>query len=107
MTYERNTGDGLSRIAGVTDLESAIKVCEQYKLPLFNADVDSVKRGSIAAMGFDYYKHGYQTGAMAQRILQGADPMLWWASVGRWWPKTRELRMSTWASAPSLPAWHR
>jgi putative ABC transport system substrate-binding protein len=25
-------------------------------------------------MGFDYYKHGYQTGAMAQRILQGADP---------------------------------
>ena len=48
MTYERNTGDGFSRIAGVTDLESAIKVCEQYKLPLFNADVDSVKRGSIA-----------------------------------------------------------
>jgi putative ABC transport system substrate-binding protein len=58
----------------VSALESAIKVCEQYKLPLFNADVDSVKRGSIAAMGFDYYKHGYQTGAMAQRILQGADP---------------------------------
>jgi putative ABC transport system substrate-binding protein len=58
----------------VSALESAIKVCEQNKLPLFNADVDSVKRGSIAAMGFDYYKHGYQTGAMAQRILQGADP---------------------------------
>jgi len=60
----------------VSALESAIKVCEQNKLPLFNADVDSVKRGSIAAMGFDYYKHGYQTGAMAQRILQGADPAL-------------------------------
>jgi putative ABC transport system substrate-binding protein len=58
----------------VSALEAAIKVCEQNKLPLFNADVDSVKRGSIAAMGFDYYQHGYQTGAMAQRILQGSDP---------------------------------
>ncbi len=58
----------------VSALESAIKVCEQNKLPLFNADVDSVKRGSIAAMGFDYYQHGYQTGALARRILMGADP---------------------------------
>jgi putative tryptophan/tyrosine transport system substrate-binding protein len=58
----------------VSALESAIKVCEQNRLPLFNADVDSVKRGSIAAMGFDYYQHGYQTGALAQRIAQGADP---------------------------------
>jgi putative ABC transport system substrate-binding protein len=58
----------------VSALESAIKVCEQNKLPLFNADVDSVKRGSIAAMGFDYYQHGHQTGAMALRILKGSDP---------------------------------
>lgn len=58
----------------VSALESAIKVCEQNKLPLFNADVDSVKRGSIAAMGFDYYQHGYQTGALARRILAGAAP---------------------------------
>lgn len=58
----------------VSALESAIKVCEQNRLPLFNADVDSVKRGSVAAMGFDYYKHGRQTGELARRILQGADP---------------------------------
>lgn len=58
----------------VSALESAVKVCEENKLPLFNADVDSVKRGSIAAMGFDYYKHGVQTGALAKRILDGADP---------------------------------
>jgi len=57
----------------VSALESAIKVCELNKLPLFNADVDSVKRGSVAAMGFDYYKHGLQTGELAQRILKGAD----------------------------------
>lgn len=58
----------------VSALESAVKVCEENKLPLFNADVASVERGSIAAMGFDYYKHGVQTGALAKRILDGADP---------------------------------
>ncbi|MGD8369212.1 MAG: ABC transporter substrate-binding protein [Desulfobacterales bacterium] len=58
----------------VESLESAIKVCDQNDLPLFCADVDSVRRGAVAAMGFDYYKHGRQTGAMARRILAGADP---------------------------------
>ena len=58
----------------VSALESAIKVCIQNKMPLLCADVDSVARGAVAAMGFDYYKHGWQTGAMAQRIFQGAKP---------------------------------
>jgi len=58
----------------VSALESAIKVCVQHKLPLFCADVDSVKRGAVAAMGFDYYKHGYQTGAMAEKIFNGSNP---------------------------------
>jgi putative ABC transport system substrate-binding protein len=46
----------------------------QNKLPVFAADVDSVKRGAVAAMGFDYYKHGYQTGAIAERIINGEKP---------------------------------
>jgi putative ABC transport system substrate-binding protein len=58
----------------VSALESAIKVCIQHKLALFCADVDSVERGAVAAMGFDYYAHGRQTGAMAERIFKGADP---------------------------------
>jgi putative ABC transport system substrate-binding protein len=58
----------------VTALEAAIKVCSQSDVPLFCADVDSVARGALAAMGFDYYKHGRQTGAMARRILAGAKP---------------------------------
>ncbi|WP_163338679.1 ABC transporter substrate-binding protein [Desulfopila sp. IMCC35008] len=58
----------------VSALESVIKIGVQNKLPIFCADVDSVKRGAIAAMGFDYYKHGYQTGAMVQRILKGEKP---------------------------------
>ena len=58
----------------VESLEAAIKVCDQSNLPLFCADVDSVKRGAVAAMGFDYYKHGRQTGAMALRIFNGDNP---------------------------------
>lgn len=56
----------------VEALESAIRVCTQSRMPLFAADVDSVRRGAIAAMGFDYYQHGRQTGVMARRILDGA-----------------------------------
>lgn len=58
----------------VSALESVIKIGNQNKLPIFAADVDSVKRGAVAAMGFDYYQHGYQTGAMAKKILEGAKP---------------------------------
>ena len=58
----------------VAALESVIKVGTQNKLPIFAADVDSVARGAVAAMGFDYYKHGYQTGAMAKKVLEGASP---------------------------------
>lgn len=58
----------------VSALESVIKVGVQNQMPIFAADVDSVERGAIAAMGFDYYKHGYQTGGMAERIMKGEKP---------------------------------
>jgi putative ABC transport system substrate-binding protein len=58
----------------VSAFEAVVKVCERTKLPLFSADTDSVKRGSIAALGFDYYLHGKQTGAMARKILTGTKP---------------------------------
>jgi putative ABC transport system substrate-binding protein len=58
----------------VESLESVVKVCVEKNLPLFGSDVDSVKRGAVAAMGFDYYMHGRQTGAMAHRIINGANP---------------------------------
>lgn len=58
----------------ISNIETVVKVCEESKLPLFCADTDSVKRGAVAALGFDYYQHGRQTGAMARRILAGASP---------------------------------
>ena len=56
----------------VSAIEAVVKICEQNRLPLFSADIDSVKRGAIAAMGFDYFRHGKQTGIMAKKILAGA-----------------------------------
>lgn len=58
----------------VSAFEAVVKVCERTQLPLFSADTDSVKRGAIAALGFDYYLHGKQTGAMARKILAGTKP---------------------------------
>jgi putative ABC transport system substrate-binding protein len=58
----------------VSALESLVKVCEQNGLPLYAADVDSVPRGAVAALGFDYFLHGKQAGAMAHDILEGQSP---------------------------------
>ena len=55
----------------VSALESIIKVAEQNQMPLVAGDPDSVKRGAVAAYGFDYYDLGKQTGAMAAKVLSG------------------------------------
>ncbi len=58
----------------VSALEAVIKVAEQSKLPIISGDTDSVKRGTIAALGFNYYDVGQQTGKMVARILNGEKP---------------------------------
>lgn len=59
----------------VAGLESAVKVCEQAKLPFFSGDTDSVARGTVAALAVDYGRMGRQTADMAARILRdGAKP---------------------------------
>lgn len=58
----------------ISAFEVVVKVCQRSRTPLFVQDVDSVRRGAVAALGFDYYLHGRQTGAMAMRILKGAKP---------------------------------
>lgn len=58
----------------VSALEGAVAVAEESKLPLFTADTDSVSRGAIAALGFNYYDVGKQTGDVVVRILKGENP---------------------------------
>ena len=55
----------------ISALESAVGVAEESKLPLFTADTDSVARGAIAALGFNYYDVGKQTGDIVVRVLKG------------------------------------
>jgi len=58
----------------VSAFEAVIKVGNQAKIPVFAADTDSVKRGAIAAAGFNYYDVGRQTGKIVARILKGEKP---------------------------------
>ena len=55
----------------ISALEGAVAVAEEAKLPLFTADTDSVSRGSLAALGFNYYDVGKQTGEIVVRVLKG------------------------------------
>jgi len=55
----------------VSAFEAVIKVAAQADIPVISADTDSVKRGAIAAQGFNYYDLGRQTGKLVVQILNG------------------------------------
>lgn len=55
----------------VSAFESIIKVCQNKKIPLFGGGTESVPRGSIAALGFDYFAVGHAAGVRAAKILKG------------------------------------
>ena len=58
----------------VSALEAVIKVGREARIPVYSADTDSVKRGTVAALGFDYYDVGRQTGQQVVQVLRGAKP---------------------------------
>ncbi|CAM3673786.1 ABC transporter substrate-binding protein [Mesobacillus zeae] len=55
----------------VSALESVISVANSKKIPLFVGELDSMKKGAVAASGFNYFDIGYQSGLMAAKILSG------------------------------------
>jgi len=55
----------------VSALESVISVANSKKIPLFVGELDSMKKGAVAASGFDYFDLGHQSGLMAAEILSG------------------------------------
>lgn len=58
----------------VTALEAIVRIGTQNKLPVFAGDTDSVPRGAIAALGFNYRDVGRQTGRIVARVLKGERP---------------------------------
>ncbi|BCE00061.1 ABC transporter substrate-binding protein [Marinicellulosiphila megalodicopiae] len=55
----------------ISALESVVKVGIDAQIPVFAADTDSVERGVIAAVGYDYFDLGRQTGELVVQILKG------------------------------------
>lgn len=58
----------------VSALEAVLSVGIDNQIPVFSGDTDSVERGTIGAVGFDYYQIGRQTGEVVVEVLNGADP---------------------------------
>ena len=56
----------------VSAFSAVVKVGQSADLPVIAADTDSVKQGAIAALGFNYYDLGRQTGKIVVQILNGA-----------------------------------
>ncbi|WP_019413727.1 ABC transporter substrate-binding protein [Paenisporosarcina sp. TG20] len=54
----------------VSALESVVLVARNNKLPMMVGELDSVKRGGLAAFGFEYFDLGYEAGLMAVKILK-------------------------------------
>lgn len=54
--------------------ETVVEVGAENKLPVFGSETDSVARGVLAAVGFDYFKVGVETGVVVVRILKGEKP---------------------------------
>ncbi|WP_144510150.1 ABC transporter substrate-binding protein [Bacillus sp. FJAT-22090] len=55
----------------VSALESVVSVANDNKIPVMVGEFDSVKRGGLAAYGFEYFDIGYEAGQMAVKILKG------------------------------------
>ncbi|WP_148863021.1 ABC transporter substrate-binding protein [Marinobacter fonticola] len=58
----------------ISAAEAVISVGERADIPVFAADTATVSRGAVAALGFDYYDVGRQTGKVVSRILSGENP---------------------------------
>ena len=59
---------------GIKIVESVVKVGIDAQIPVFAGDTDTVARGAVAAVGYDYFDLGRQTGDIVVRILKGEKP---------------------------------
>lgn len=58
----------------ISAFSAVVKVGMAAKLPVIAGDTDSVKQGAIAALGFNYYDVGRQTGKIVLQVLNGTKP---------------------------------
>ena len=58
----------------ISAVESVVRVGIDAQVPVFAGDTDTVARGAVAAVGYDYFDLGRQTGDIVVRILKGEKP---------------------------------
>lgn len=58
----------------VSALESVVQVGFDNDIPVYAGDTDSVKRGAMAGLSFNYYDVGRQTGKLVLQVLNGENP---------------------------------
>ncbi|WP_431514179.1 ABC transporter substrate-binding protein [Variovorax sp. DAIF25] len=55
-------------------LESAVRIGQEQKIPVFTAETRTVERGAVASIGFDYNAVGEEAARQVVKILKGAKP---------------------------------
>jgi len=58
----------------VSALEALVGVANDNDLPLISGDTDSVERGALASVGFNYYELGKDTAEVVVKVLKGENP---------------------------------
>jgi putative ABC transport system substrate-binding protein len=58
----------------VSGLEGVVSLAISHRIPIYTADTNGINRGAMAAIGYDYYQVGRDTGVIAARILKGEKP---------------------------------
>lgn len=58
----------------ISAFSAVVKIAYSAKIPLIAGDTDSVKKGAAAALGFNYYDIGRQTGKIVYQVLNGENP---------------------------------
>ena len=58
----------------VSALDAVVQVTNENDIPLVLADPTTIKKGALAALGFNYYQHGRQTAPIVIKILKGKKP---------------------------------
>lgn len=58
----------------VSALEAAVGAAQQGNIPVYAADTDSVARGALASVGFNYKQVGLQTAEIVEKVLKGEKP---------------------------------
>lgn len=55
----------------ISALDAVIQTADEYKIPIFAADPESVKRGCLGAVAHSQYQLGRETGILVAKVLKG------------------------------------